>query len=396
MAKWGYFFLAVPILGLGIFLYSLIAPESGLSLPENVSPAGKDIDLLYYLILAITGLVFAGTQFALAYVLFKYGAKNRDKATYFHGSQKLEIIWTVIPAVVLLIIAMAQMPTWVALKFPSSAPRIRPHARVVARQFEWRVVYPGPDGELDTLDDVHVANELRIPKDRRILIELRTMDVLHSFFLPHLRVKQDAVPGLSIPVWFEALKSTRAFQSEGAKLDAADIPNVGRLVISIAEDKNPATMPLSQFLVSKFSPETMTLVKDYQAEWQAAAKEGVDYDPPASSALQAALISELNGLLSDPELIAADRIKGLNLSAETKDHMTSGPGGVFPVLLGREVLQEAYPDGIKTLERHYDLVCAELCGWGHYKMKGRLVVQETQEEYEAWISERYAQQEAAK
>jgi cytochrome c oxidase subunit 2 len=75
---------------------------------------------------------------------------------------------------------------------------------VLARQFEWNVTYPGPDGALGTPDDFDVLNQLHAVVNQPVHVHLRAEDVLHSFFLPQLRVKQDAVPGKEISVWFEA------------------------------------------------------------------------------------------------------------------------------------------------------------------------------------------------
>jgi cytochrome c oxidase subunit 2 len=80
-------------------------------------------------------------------------------------------------------------------------------AEVTARQFEWRIRYPAPGKVLQDTpqpDDLYTVNDLHAPAGKPVVIKLRSDDVLHSFFLPHLRVKQDAVPGLVIPVWFEA------------------------------------------------------------------------------------------------------------------------------------------------------------------------------------------------
>jgi cytochrome c oxidase subunit 2 len=125
-------------------------------------------------------------------------------ATYFHGSQRLEVIWTIIPAAILVFIALFQMGTWASIKFRSSMPKVQPLAEVTARQFQWIIRYPGPDGKLKTADDLFAINDLHFVKNKKALIYLRSTDVLHSFFLPHMRVKQDAVPGLTIPVWFDA------------------------------------------------------------------------------------------------------------------------------------------------------------------------------------------------
>ena len=75
---------------------------------------------------------------------------------------------------------------------------------MTARQFQWVMRYPGPDGKLHTADDLHIVNDLHFVKGKPALIYLKSSDVLHSFFLPQMRIKQDAVPGLTIPVWFDS------------------------------------------------------------------------------------------------------------------------------------------------------------------------------------------------
>jgi cytochrome c oxidase subunit 2 len=82
-----------------------------------------------------------------------------------------------------------------------------PTVEVVARQFEWRLRYPGRDGTLGTADDLFLVNDMHVPVDEDILVQLKSMDVLHSFFIPNLRIKQDAVPGMKIPVWFKATEN---------------------------------------------------------------------------------------------------------------------------------------------------------------------------------------------
>ena len=114
------------------------------------------------------------------------------------------MIWTIIPAAILVFIALYQMGTWASIKFRSAAPKVQPLAEVTGRQFQWVMRYPGPDGRLHTPDDLHMVNDLHFVKGKTALIYLKSTDVLHSFFLPQLRIKQDAVPGLTIPVWFDA------------------------------------------------------------------------------------------------------------------------------------------------------------------------------------------------
>lgn len=176
-------------------------------LPEPVATFGAEIDGLYYLILAITGAVFVVVEVALIVFLVRYRHQEGRRAEYSHGSKKAEFVWTLVPFVLVMFIAYASHDVWLEAKVADrtgSAPAGALPLRVIAKQFEWNVTYPGGDERLDTGDDFTVRNQLHIPVGRAVRIELMSEDVIHSFFLPDLRVKQDAVPGMLIPVWFQA------------------------------------------------------------------------------------------------------------------------------------------------------------------------------------------------
>ena len=125
-----------------------------------------------------------------------------------HGNHVLEVVWTVVPALALVFIAVYQMETWakfrVAAYFPEGAT---PVAEVTGRMYEWRIRYPAPGEPLREAPqpgDVYAVNDLRIPAGEPVLVWLRSEDVQHSFSLPQFRIKQDALPGQRIPVWFQA------------------------------------------------------------------------------------------------------------------------------------------------------------------------------------------------
>jgi len=196
---WSLLFALVPILGIAMFV---AAPIYGVWLPKDASTDGWAVDQLFYLILGITGVVFVGAEAAIFWFMWRYEhAANSAPARFVHGSHTLEIVWTIIPAAVLLFLAFYQMNAWADAKMRK--PRISPTVEVSGRQFEWRLRYPGVDGKLGTRDDLFLVNDLHLPAGEKALVILKSMDVLHSFFLPNLRVKQDAVPGSAIPVWFE-------------------------------------------------------------------------------------------------------------------------------------------------------------------------------------------------
>jgi cytochrome c oxidase subunit II len=204
---WSILFLCVTIFGVGTFV---AAPTLNAWLPKDVSDIGHHIDHLFMFILVLTGVVFIATELALFWFLWKYDGKtNKEPVKFTHGSHTLEICWTIVPAATLLFIAIYQMNTWAAAKIRRPTEDGRPMAatvEVTARQFEWRLRYPGEDGMLGTPDDLFSINELHVPVNEETLVDLKSADVLHSFFLPNLRVKQDAVPGMKIPVWFRPIE----------------------------------------------------------------------------------------------------------------------------------------------------------------------------------------------
>lgn len=210
---WCLFFLFWPVAAVAS---CALAPWVGWSFPYNNAQAASDlgirIDSLFYLILAVTALVFVGTQAVLVYALWR-GVHNREeRSTYTHGNHKLELIWSIIPGAILLFLALYQMNLWADFRikkfFPEAAVKA-PIAEVTARQFEWRFRYPAIGKKLQPKpqpDDLYTVNELHVPFGTPVMIQLRSEDVQHSFFMPALRIKQDALPGMQIPVWFEANK----------------------------------------------------------------------------------------------------------------------------------------------------------------------------------------------
>ncbi len=172
-------------------------------LEPSVSTFGPDIDQLYYIILIITGIVFFVTEGLLIYFLVKYRAREGRKAEYIHGSTRAEVIWTAVPFVVVLVLALMSKPLWDQIKEPSLFPEGAYEIEVVARQFEWEARYAGANGEFDADDSFTLLNRVHVPVNQPVILHLEAEDVIHSFFVPDFRVKQDAVPGRRIPVWFE-------------------------------------------------------------------------------------------------------------------------------------------------------------------------------------------------
>ncbi len=173
-------------------------------LPENVATFGEEIDSLFYIIYYITGAVFILVTVLMIAFLIVYRHREGRKAVYTHGNTALEITWTVIPAIILLALSFMSASSWGKIK--SHAPPTDFKVEITAKQFNWDIVYPGPDGKFGTDDDFKIENDLHVPVNKVVHVILKSRDVIHSFFIPNLRLKQDAVPGRAILVWFEATK----------------------------------------------------------------------------------------------------------------------------------------------------------------------------------------------
>jgi cytochrome c oxidase subunit 2 len=176
-------------------------------LPESASTYGPEIDRIFYVIYYVTGAVFFAVQITLLAFLVRYRHRHGRRATYTHGNTGLEIAWTIAPAVLLVILAFVSRNTWADIKQRVPPSDVALH--VTAKQFNWEVVYPGLDGKLDTEDDVTMDNDVHVPVGRTVRLLLSSRDVIHSFFIPNLRFKQDMVPGHDIPTWFKVTKPGR-------------------------------------------------------------------------------------------------------------------------------------------------------------------------------------------
>jgi cytochrome c oxidase subunit 2 len=179
------------------------------------------IDHALAITLVVTGLVFIVTNLLLAWFGYRYQDGPGARAAYWHDSPRLEMTWTLVTAAILAIFLFTALNLWA--KVNSRPPADAVLIEVTGQQFAWNVRYPGKDGVLGKTDhlqasqdnpiglvkddpaakdDLLLLNQLYLPKDRPVRVQVRSMDVIHSFFLPNFRVKQDAMPGMTIEIWF--------------------------------------------------------------------------------------------------------------------------------------------------------------------------------------------------
>jgi cytochrome c oxidase subunit 2 len=309
---WSFLFGTVMVACGALFV---VAPFVGWWLPQVTSAHGNDIDALFYLILAITGFFFILTEALLIAFMFRYTGREPGQelapspmykvfeplTRYFNSAHRIEMAWSIVPSVILLYLAFAQVSTWADVKYKSRLDKIVDsdvvplQVDISARQFEWRMRYPSPETwkawkknpklaeewvKKRQFDDIHIVNDLHIIKDRHVVVQLSTKDVLHSFNSPHMRVKQDALPGKTIPVWFKPIASNTKKFPDGK----------GKYVWLDGNGRDPDT-----------------------------------------------------GKPRDPLLV-------------------------------------------------WNIPCAELCGWGHYRMVGRIFVHEDEQDFVQWLESVAAQQ----
>ena len=196
-----------------------------LGLPPQASAHAAQIDNMIVILHWLMLVLFIGWGIFFVYTLIRFRASAHPKADYegvkSHTSSYLEVAVAVVEAVILLGFAI---PAW-ALRVNALPPEEGATVvHVIAKQFEWHSVYPGPDGRfgrrdaslitstnaigLDRsdptgADDIHTINQLNLPVDKPVIVYLSTMDVIHSFGITSMRVKQDAIPGMEIPVWWK-------------------------------------------------------------------------------------------------------------------------------------------------------------------------------------------------
>ncbi len=201
-------------------------------LPEDISTHGHLIDHQMVLTFVLTGIIFVLAQLGLAYFMWKYRDRGDGrKATYSHGNNKLEATWTTAAAILFIGLNLMGYRIWADMYFVGAAPGAL-RIEVMGQQFAWYFRYPGPDGQFGPthpekvrdaegnffgLDRTHdpasqddiVTATLGVPVNRPVELILRAKDVTHDFYVRELRLQQDVVPGMEIPIHFTATKPGR-------------------------------------------------------------------------------------------------------------------------------------------------------------------------------------------
>ncbi len=306
-------------------------------LPPDISAHGSQIDIIIKYLHWFMAVLFVAWGSYFLYCLVRFRAGANPKATYRDAKAKpskmAEVVVIIIEAILLVGFSI---PVWAYYRSEPPGNDANPlTVRVVAQQFAWNIHYPGPDGKFgkskpelvdeainpiglvdasedpNAADDYVSVNIFHAPKDRDILVRLSSKDVIHSFAVPLLRVKQDAVPGMEIPIWFKAEKTNAEAQEMMKRAFALPASPEGE--------------------------EAETFVKENRLRVTMA-----DY-----------------GSVRKGSTLNAEHLKTLSAAGITSVELAPG----FPV----------------------NIQCAQLCGLGHYRMKGQMKIYEP-DEFEEWYA----------
>ena len=226
----GFFMIAFLIAGLiGVWYCNKLYYPKTLFVQGAASLEGQNIDTMLWITIGVTASVFFITQILLFWFSFRYQESDKRKPLYFTHSNKLELIWTGIPAIVLTVLIVFGLKYW--FKFTSDAPRGSQLVEITGHQFGWEIRYPGKDGILGrknykltdpakgnplgvdwadaaSHDDIHVTTTMHVVVNKPVKLVINSQDVIHDVGLPHFRMKMDAVPGTPTTMWFTPIYTT--------------------------------------------------------------------------------------------------------------------------------------------------------------------------------------------
>lgn len=373
-------------------LLAIAAPAHAFSLgdwwlPDVHSEHGPAIDRLFIWIFAITVAALVLVQVTMVVFLIKYRHRSgATRAHFIHGNTRLEMVWTLIPAAILGIIALASKSVWGEYRYNSEADADRVQIMVVGEQFKWNVIYPGPDGKIgkyldypkisdakyrryprkealskiaqdmsenhlgqrkgdpefrdpktgndfgedDDWDPTPGGRPICIPMNKTIEVLLSSKDVLHDFFLPNFRVKLDAVPGMIGHIYFkpvgEGTQSTREVPI--ASMNDHDY-------IWVDMDTPHATAGADEGTYVIKDPKNADIVINRLDRLTTLAQKRLIKANPNKTATAADIAAEVSNIRKDFAAAGIDKL---------------------------------------TIAHPWELVCEELCGQGHGTMRGEVII----------------------
>ncbi len=237
----GFLMIGFLVLGLiGVWWCNKLYYPNNLFSWGAASIEGKTIDSMMWTTIVITGIVFFITQILLFWFSFKYQHSDKRKALYFAHNNKLELIWTTIPAITLTILVIFGLKAW--FHFTGDAPKNAQVVEITGHQFGWEIRYAGKDGifgrknykltdpannnplgvdwaDEASHDDIHVATTMYVEVNKPVKLIIHSQDVIHDVGLPAFRMKMDAVPGMPTTLWFTPIYTTEEMKKRTGNPD---------------------------------------------------------------------------------------------------------------------------------------------------------------------------------
>ncbi|GEM_PF-109594 len=422
--------------------------EQFLGLPPIASEHGVEVDRLIVIIHWLMLILFVGWTSFYLFTLFRFRKSAHPKASYVGSKSKMVIYLALAVAVVEVVFDLAfSVPVWDKRieEFPPENEATV--VRIVAEQFAWNVHYPGKDGifgktSIDLItsdnplgldrtdpgakDDIMTINQFNIPVDKPVIIRLTSKDVIHSFNLPYMRLKQDVIPGMMIPVWFQPIKTTAEIQQTlthtvGLKpfveksfsftipseqtltmngkamddfiltQDALDASGASILSAGdILNDENVKRLAESQ--ITSVKARTLAHLDKYLSTQEIKDKEGNPSLTKGEMMSEDAVTRAMKAGVSQVTVRPSAKLDTFLSMQEYKDNTGT-------VLLEKNgfiddaVIDKLVAAGINEISiapsTPTEIACAQLCGLGHYRMRGYMTIM-TRTEYDAWIAEQEA------
>ena len=274
------------VLGLAIWIITIASVAMFVTkhwwFPESITEHGPLVDHQFMITIIVCGIAFTAAQVGLGWVVWKYrDSSAATRATYSHGNNRLEVVWTVVTAIVFISLAVMGQRVWASLHLHAAPPGSYT-VEVVAQQFSWNFHYHGKDNVfgrtdpkliddsalnyvgLDETDpnakDDSVVSTLVVPVNRPVELILKSKDVTHSFFVPQLRFKQDLVPGMAIPVHFTVNRPGK-YELACAELCGMNHYKMKSYMLALPENEFNELVNLSQ---DKFQARKDELLNKYQ------------------------------------------------------------------------------------------------------------------------------------
>jgi len=294
----------------GFFWYSFAYFED-YNLPV-ASDHGKWTDTLFWITMAVTVVAFTIISIIMFVFIYQYQYREGQKAKYYPDNHYLELAWTIIPAIVLAVLIFTGLRAWNDITSPAS--KDAEVVELIGQQFAWTARYPGVKdhalgkNNYKLIDDVNEFGldltdknsfddfkslELHLPVNKEILLKIRAKDVLHSVFLPHFRVKMDAVPGMPTQFKFKVTKTTQQMRAElgnpnfNYELACAEICGRGhfsmKMAVVVEDEESYEKWKASQEAWLKQNPDYLKKVPEALKE-AAMIKAGLQKDPGSTVA----------------------------------------------------------------------------------------------------------------